>query len=331
MKKQPLNPPVGLKLGRDFRSGFAAIVGQPNVGKSTLLNQILGEKIAIISPKPQTTRDRIVGIRHLDDAQIVFLDTPGIHEPHSKLNEAMVETALSTLSGADVVVFVVDAAWQASKGPDRILEGDQRILNHITAIARPTLLVLNKIDKTDKPLLLPVIDVWRKAFPFIAIIPTSATDGDGVEDLVAAVVQQLSPGPPYYPDDMVTDRSLRFLMAEVVREKLFVRLGQELPYSVVVEVEAWTEEERRVHIQALISVEKESQKKIVIGKGGDVLKEVGTAARLDMEAFLEKRVFLELFVRVETQWTTNDRALRRFGYLDGHAGKKSPKKPGVRR
>ncbi|NUN15110.1 MAG: GTPase Era [Myxococcales bacterium] len=327
MKKQTVTPTVGLQLGKDFRSGFAAIVGQPNVGKSTLLNQILGEKIAIISPKPQTTRDRIVGIKHLPDAQIVFLDTPGIHQPNSRLNEAMVETALASLAGVDVIVFVIDAAWQTSKGPEQILEGDQRILAHIAAVTRPTVLVLNKVDKIDKPLLLPAIDIWQKTFPFTAIIPTSAASGDGVQELVAAVVENLSSGPPFYPDDMVTDRSLRFLMAEVVREKLFLRLGQELPYSLVVEVESWAEEEQRVHIHALISVEKDSQKKIVIGKGGGVLKEVGTAARIEMESFLEKKVFLELFVRVDPQWTSNDRALRRFGYLEGHSGKKSSKKP----
>lgn len=300
-----------------FRSGFLTIVGQPNVGKSTLLNRILGEKIAITSPKPQTTRDRLVGIKHLPNAQVVFLDTPGIHDQKvSKLNEVMVQQALATLSEVDAVLLVVDAAWQASKDPTTPLESDLAILEQVRrAGARPTILVLNKVDKVDKALLLPMIDAWHRVHAFAAIVPLSAKAGDNLDRLYGPIVELLREGPPFYPDDMVTDRSLRFLMGEIVREKVFLQLGQELPYAIACEVEAWEETDALVRISAAIHVERDSQKKIVIGAKGAKIKAIGTAAREDMEAFLEKKVFLELYVRVEADWTQKRRSLDRFGYV----------------
>lgn len=302
---------------KSFRSGFLTIVGQPNVGKSTLLNQILGEKIAIISPKPQTTRDRIVGIKHLPGAQIVFLDTPGIHDSRaSKLNEVMVQQAVATLSDVDAILFVIDAAWQAAKDPANPLPGDVAILDAIRAAGtRPVILVLNKVDKIDKELLLPLIDGWQRQHPFAAIVPLSAKTGSNLDRLYKPILDLLNEGPPYYPDDMVTDRSMRFLMAEIIREKVFLQLGQELPYAIAVEIEAWEETETLVRISAAIHVERDSQKKIVIGAKGARAKAIGTAARLDMEAFVEKKVFLELYVRVENDWTQKKRSLDRFGYV----------------
>lgn len=300
-----------------FRSGFLTIVGQPNVGKSTLLNRILGEKIAITSPKPQTTRDRLVGIKHLPNAQVVFLDTPGIHDAKvSKLNEVMVQQALATLSEVDGVLLVIDAAWQAAKDPTAPLEGDLLILEQIRrAGARPTILVLNKVDKVDKALLLPMIEAWNQVHAFAAIVPLSAQHGDNLDRLYTPIVELLRDGPPFYPDDMVTDRSLRFLMGEIVREKVFLQLGQELPYAAAVEVEAWEETDVLVRISVAIHVERDSQKKIVIGAKGARIKAIGIAAREDMEAFLEKKVFLELYVRVEADWTQKRRSLDRFGYV----------------
>ncbi|GMV44145.1 MAG: GTPase Era [Myxococcales bacterium] len=300
-----------------FKSGFLTIVGQPNVGKSTLLNQILGEKIAITSPKPQTTRDRIVGIKHLPGAQIVFLDTPGIHDAKSsKLNEVMVQQAVATLSQVDGILLVIDAAWQVAKDPATPLAGDVAILDAIRAAgSRPVILVPNKVDKVDKASLLPLIDGWQRLHPFAAVVPLSAKDGANVERLLPAITALLREGPPFYPDDMVTDRSLRFLMAEIIREKVFLQLGQELPYAIAVEVEAWEETDTLVRISAAIHVERETQKKIVIGAKGARAKAIGTAARLDMEAFLEKKVFLELYVRVEEDWTQKRRSLDRFGYV----------------
>lgn len=300
-----------------FKSGFLTIVGQPNVGKSTLLNQILGEKIAITSPKPQTTRDRIVGIKHLPGAQIVFLDTPGIHDAKSsKLNEVMVQQAVATLSQVDGILLVIDSAWQVAKDPATPLAGDVAILDAIRAAgSRPVILVPNKVDKIDKASLLPLIDGWQRLHPFAAVVPLCAKDGANVERLLPVITALLKEGPPFYPDDMVTDRSLRFLMAEIIREKVFLQLGQELPYAIAVEVEAWEETDTLVRISAAIHVERESQKKIVIGAKGARAKAIGTAARLDMEAFMEKKVFLELYVRVEEDWTQKRRSLDRFGYV----------------
>ena len=305
-----------------FRSGYLTIVGQPNVGKSTLLNQILGEKIAITSPKPQTTRDRLVGIKHLPGAQIVFLDTPGIHaERVSKLNEVMVDAAIATLSEVDLVVFVVDAAWQVAHGEP--IEGDLAVLEAIQRSGKPAILALNKVDKVQKERLLPVIAAWKDLHTFEEIIPLSATQGSNVAELVAAAAERLPEGPPYFPEDMVTDRSMRFLMAEVIREKLFLRLGQELPYAVAVEIEDWKDVETLTRIMAVIHVERDSQKKIVIGAKGARIKDVGTLARQDMEAFLGRKVFLELFVRVEPDWTQKVRSLERFGYKVAAPGRKS--------
>ena len=299
-----------------FRSGYATIIGAPNAGKSTLLNAILGEKIAIATPKPQTTRDAIVGIRHHDEGQIVFVDTPGIHQARGRLNKAMVKNALNSLGQVDVVLFMVDGARQASQGNGDTLERDTAVLEQLKDCGKPIVLLLNKIDKMKKAEALPLIDAWREQFDFHAIIPVSAIKKRGFEQVERELIGLLPEGPPLFPDDMVTDRSLRFLVSEVIREKLFMQLEQEMPYSIVVEVEAWNEGARRTDIQAVIHVERDSQKGIVVGARGQRIKAVGTAARKEIEKMLDKRVYLELFVRVESKWSESMRSLERFGYLD---------------
>ena len=306
----------------DFRSGYATLVGAPNAGKSTLLNAILKEKIAITTPKPQTTRDAIVGIKHLPNAQIVFVDTPGIHRAKGKLNKVMVQNAIDSLSTVDVVVFVVDAARHSRQGREgEILHRDEGVLKHLHSANKPVILLLNKIDRIKKGEVLPLIATWGELFPFEAIIPVSAKKGDGLNEVFAELRSRLPAGPPLFPDDMVTDRSMRFLTAEIIREKLFFQLDQEMPYAIAVEVEAWTETKQRADIQAVIHVERASQKRIVVGSKGSRVKEVGIAARKELERMLEKKVRLELFVRVETKWSESMRSLERFGYLE-REGKK---------
>jgi GTP-binding protein Era len=299
---------------QEFRSGYVAIVGAPNAGKSTLLNRILGEKIAITTPKPQTTRDNIVGIKHLSDSQIVFVDTPGIHQARSKLNKMMVRNALSALEGVDVVYLVIDVALQVRHGADKIGPEDSRIVRMLRQAEAKTVLVLNKIDSVKKPMILPVIAAWQDALPFVAVMPISARKGHGVDALIQETMSHLKVGPAYFSEDMVTDRPMRFIAAEFIREKLFLQLGLEIPYSVAVEIEDWTEEEKKVEIHALIHVEKDSQKRIVVGAKGQRIKEVGIAAREAIERFMEKQVYLKLFVHVEDKWTRSDKALYRFGY-----------------
>jgi len=299
-----------------FRSGYATLIGAPNAGKSTLLNAILGEKIAITTPKPQTTRDAIVGIHHREEGQIVFVDTPGIHRAKGRLNKAMVKNALDSLGQVDIVIFMVDGARQASQGKGLPLERDTAVLEQLRDVGKPVVLLLNKTDKMNKADALPLIDAWRELYEFQAIIPVSARRKNGLEQLESEIIALLPEGPPLFPDDMVTDRSLRFLVAEVVREKLFMQLEQEMPYSIAVEVEAWKETSRRAEIQAVIHVERDSQKRIVVGAGGKMIKAIGTSARKEIEKMLDKHVFLELFVRVESKWSESMRSLERFGYLD---------------
>lgn len=293
----------------NFRSGFVAIVGRPNVGKSTLLNRILGEKIAITSPKAQTTRNRILGIHTEPGAQILFLDTPGIHRPQGRLNKFMVDQALSACSEVDVVLFLAEANIPLGEGDDfvlRVLEGNKA----------PVILAINKIDRVAKPDLLPRIDEWSRRFDFREIVPLSALTGEGVEELVGVVRALLPEGQPYYPEEMITDLPERFIVAEMVREQVLRQTREEIPYGVAVSIEKFEEKPDRglVVINAVIHVERDTHKRIVVGKGGSMIRSIGQGARKDIERLLDCRVFLELFVRVDRNWTESQRLLREFGY-----------------
>lgn len=293
-----------------FKSGFVSIIGRPNVGKSTLLNLILGEKLAIISPKPQTTRNRILGIKNLPAGQIVFLDTPGIHQSPLKLNQAMVKTALATYNEVDVICFLIEA-----HRPDH--EENEFVLKTLEKVSKPVFLVINKIDLVRKEDLLPIIEKYSSRRPFAQIIPISALLGDGVDILVNELWQILPAGPKYFPDDMVTDLPERFLVAELIREKVFQLTREEIPYATAVVVEEFKEREDKnlIVIKATIQVERESQKGIIIGEKGRMLKEIGQRARAEIEALLGAKVFLELWVKVEKNWREDPRALRRLGLI----------------
>ncbi|MBW2107777.1 MAG: GTPase Era [Deltaproteobacteria bacterium] len=290
-----------------FRSGFIGIVGAPNVGKSTLLNRVVGQKIAITSSKPQTTRHRILGIAHRPNAQLIFLDTPGIHRAKGPLNRLIVDVAMKVLKGVDLVLWVVDATV-----------GDERsnglILDSLKKIALSAVLAINKVDLLDKEVLLSQIARWDQAYSFEAIVPISALEGTQVEDLVLVMERALPEGPRYYPEDSVTDVPERFIAGELIREKVFRMTGQEIPYAVAVTVEAFKKRSDRdlVDIEATIHVERESQKPIIIGAGGHKLKRIGTAARKDIEQMVGCRVFLKLWVRVQRNWTTDERVIRRL-------------------
>lgn len=293
---------------KKFRSGFVAIVGRPNVGKSTLLNKILGEKIVITSDKPQTTRNRIQGIHNVPGGQIVFIDTPGIHRAKSQLNKFMVEEALSAVQGVDVILYLVDGAADPAKETGMIREV-------LAGVSAPVILVLNKIDLFPKSDLLERLLAYGDVFPFKEIIPVSAYSGDGVDQLVQLVHGLLPEGPCYFPDDILTDLPERFIVAEIIREKIFRLTHDEVPYSVAVVVDSFKERpDGLVSIQATINVERDSQKGIVIGRKGEMLKRVGTQARQEIERLLDTKVFLELFVRVSGEWSENSRMLKEFGY-----------------
>jgi len=293
-----------------FKSGFISILGRPNVGKSTLFNRILGEKIAIVTEKPQTTRNRILGIKNVEGAQLIFLDTPGLHEGESELNKRMVKTALSTGRDSDVLLFLTEATSPP-------LEEDRKMLEYLKLSKGIPFLVINKIDLVKKETLLPLMDQYQKLFPFEKMIPLSALQGDGIEILINEIVRVLPEAPPYFPEDMLTDQTERFLVSEIIREKVIQHSYQEIPYVTAVTIESFKElaEKNLVVIQATIYVEKESQKKILIGKGGQKLKKIGEWSRKEIEAFLEKRVFLELWVKVEKNWTRNPRVLDSLGYF----------------
>lgn len=293
-----------------FKSGFTAIIGAPNVGKSTLLNRILEDKIAIVSPRPQTTRNRILGVLHRPQSQIIFLDTPGIHKSEKALNRKMVETAIAAISDVEIILVMIDAAKPDPASESLLLEklpGNRR---------KPVILAINKIDKVKKPDLLQLIDHWSKAYPFAEIVPISAAEGAQVPELINLLENLLPQGPPYFPEDMITDMPERFVAAEMIREKIFALTGQEIPFSTAVTIESFVEESDRdmVRIHAVIHVERESQKGIIIGKGGAMLKAVGQAARIEIERMVGMKVFLKLFVRVEKNWSNDARALRRLGY-----------------
>ncbi len=298
-----------------YRSGFVAIIGRPNVGKSTLMNRILGERIAITTHKPQTTRQRIVGVRHFDDGQIVYLDTPGIHQAKGKLNRYMIDTAIATMQEGDVVYFMMEVGPKFTKRED-MGEGNRRILEELAKAGRPVFLVINKVDLESKEALLPFIDRQRNMFEFDQIHLVSARTGDGVEQLVTSTRELMPEGPPYYPEDMVTDRTMRFLASEIVREKTMLVLRDEVPYSLGVFIQRFLELDggTRYHIDADLVIERESQKGIVIGKGGATLKKIGEKARKDLERFFESEVGLKLFVRVRKNWTDDPHSLDELGY-----------------
>jgi GTP-binding protein Era len=290
-----------------FKSGFIAIVGRPNVGKSTLLNAILGEKIVIVSSKPQTTRNAVRGVKNLDGAQMVFVDTPGIHRGRGRMSEFMVGEALSALNEVDVVLYMVDASRKMG-------EEETFILDKLRGVKAPVVLAINKIDSVSRQSLLPLITRFSRRMDFKDVVLISALKEDGTEKLVELLKELLPEGPEYYPLDMVTDQPERFLVAELVREKVFELTKEEIPYSIAVEIEEFKESEDIVRIGAVINVERKSQKGIVIGKGGLMLKQVGSEARVDMEKLLGKKVFLKLFVKVTRDWSKNDRDLKEFGY-----------------
>jgi GTP-binding protein Era len=295
------------------RAGYVAIAGRPNAGKSTLLNRLLGMPIAAVSRRPQTTRNRLLGMYNRDDVQIVFVDTPGIHEAHSLLNRRMVETALSATAETDVLVLLADARRESP---------DEELIATLDPSRRPTVLALNKVDRVEKTALLPRIAAWSAAAPWAAIVPISALDGDGVGELIGEVSKRLPESPPYFPKDQVTDASERFIVSEIVREKLFATLDQELPYATAVEIERFVEDDGkgRARIEARIWVERESQKPIVIGKGGATVKRIGSLARVDIERLLDRPVFLGLTVSVKADWTRDRRSMERLGGFVGTGG-----------
>ncbi len=294
---------------KQFHSGFAAIVGRPNVGKSTLLNAILGEKIVITSDKPQTTRNRIQGIHNLSHGQIVFVDTPGVHRAKSRLNRSLVDTAMEAMQGVDVVLFLVEANSSPAVEKELLLE-------MLAGVTVPVFMIINKVDLVEKERLLQAIETYSTLFPFREIVPISAQKGDGVERLVELVCGYLPEGPAYFPDDILTDLPERFVVAEMVREKVFRLTHDEVPYSVAVQVESFKERPGGgvIAISAAIIVERDSQKGIIIGKRGDMLKRIGTAARIEIEKFLAEKVYLELFVKVSRDWSDNPQKLKEFGY-----------------
>jgi len=290
-----------------FKSGFAVILGAPNVGKSTLLNRLLGEKISITSRKPQTTRNKILGVFHMPEAQIVFLDTPGVHAAKDIFNIRIVELALSSIGDVDMVLMIADV-----NKPDRISE--KILLKTLSATNKPVILALNKIDRQKSLNIASITEQWSSVYSFEAIVPISAKFGFGIEKLMAAIVNILPPGPPFFSEDTLTDMPLRFIVSEIIREKVFRLTGEEIPYSIAVTVEKYEEKNNLSVIHAVIHVEKNSQKGIIIGKQGQMLKKIGQDSRKDIEKLLGHPIFLNLFVRVQKNWSKDTKALRKFGY-----------------
>lgn len=292
-----------------FQSGFIVLIGRPNAGKSTLLNRLLGRKLAIVSNKPQTTRNRILGIKNLPGAQIIFLDTPGIHRPRSRLNQALVKTALAALKEVDGVCLLIEA-----DRPDH--PENELVLESLRGTARPVFLLINKIDLVPKGDLLPIMERFSRRRSFARIIPISALRGEGADVLLDELRQILPEGPRLFPEEMITDLPERFLAGELIREKVFRLTREEIPYATAVEVEEFKEREEKnlIALKAVIRVERESQKGVLIGKKGQMLKEIGRLAREDLEALLGAKVFLELWVKVEKNWREDPRALRRMGF-----------------
>lgn len=298
-----------MSVSEGHRTGFVAIVGRPNVGKSTLLNRLVGQKVAIVTAKPQTTRNRILAIANSDSAQMIFFDTPGIHKPKHEMNRRMVELAVQSLKRVDLALLVIDVTQPFGSGDEYVLE---RVRQAGVAGVK-VVLAINKIDRVRKPEILPAIEEYRRRLEFADIVPISALSGDNVDALASVLEKHLPEGDPLYPPDTLTDLPERFFAAEIVREKVLELTRQEIPYTTAVLVDAWEENEKLTRIEATILVERDSQKGILVGKGGSMLKAIGTAARADIEAFLATRVFLGLYVKVRTDWRENDRLLSELG------------------
>lgn len=286
-----------------MKSGFVSLLGRPNAGKSTLLNRIVGQKLAIVSDKPQTTRTRVVGVRNYAEGQVVFVDTPGVHKPTHRLNVRMVDIALESMREVDVIALIVDASVKPGKG-------DRYMLDLLKDTTQPAILVLNKVDLVAKQKLLPIIDHYRQAHSFAEIVPASAVDGTNVDVLERLFLEHLPEGEPMYPPDYVTDQTERFFAAEIVREQVLQLTHDELPFSTAVVVDRFDEaNDQRVALYCTILVDRESQKPIVIGKAGAMIKQIGTAARAELEQYLEKRVYLDLHVKVKSEWRDDERML----------------------
>ena len=294
------------KKEQTHRSGFVNIVGNPNVGKSTLMNLLVGERVSIITSKAQTTRHRIMGIVNTPELQIVYSDTPGVLRPNYKLQESMLEFSESALGDADVLLYVTDTVETADK--------NEFFLERVRGVKCPVLLLINKVDLTTQAELEALVERWHQELPEAEIIPLSALNNFNVQPLKKRIESLIPPSPPYFEKDALTDKPARFFVTEIIREKILLYYQKEIPYSVEVVVESFKEEDERIHIQALIVVERDSQKGIIIGHRGVALKKVGTMARRDMERFFEKKIFLELFVKVEKDWRNRDKILRAYGY-----------------
>lgn len=292
---------------KEYKCGFIAIVGAPNAGKSTLLNRIIGEKIAITSKKPQTTRNRILGILNRPYSQMVFVDTPGVHRTSKVFNSRIVDAAITAMGDADLILLVVDAS-----APDH--DSEEYTAKKLKEFNKPVILALNKTDAVHKPFLLDLMKKWAGLHDFAEIIPISAEKGDQVDVLLDSMEKVLPESPALFPEDQLTDLPERFLCAEIIREKVFRLTGDEIPYATAVTIESFSEEPKIVRIEAAIHVERESQKGIIIGKGGLKLKEIGSASRADLEEFLGSKVFLKTFVRVQKNWTRDGKSLKNFGY-----------------
>ena len=293
---------------KTFKSGFVAIIGRPNVGKSTVLNRLVGEKVAIVTQKPETTRNKIQGILTRDDAQVVFIDTPGIHKPTNLLGKQITQVAKDVLIEADLIVFILDV----TKG---ITSEDMIIFNLVKAAKKPAILLINKIDLRSKSLALPLIEEGARLYDFRDIIPTSAANGDNMDALLKKVIEYLPEGPKYFPDSQFTDKTEQFMVGEMIREKALELTHEEVPHSVAVLIEEFTERPKKlVYIRAVIYVERHSQKKILVGHKGQMLKSIGESARRDIQKFLNRHAYLELWVKVHENWRKDPNALKMFGY-----------------
>ncbi len=298
-------------MSNKFKSGFVSLIGRPNVGKSTLMNCLIGEKIAIISSKPQTTRNKIQSIRTTDDMQVIFIDTPGLHTPKSKLGNYMVKSAENTLSNVDIVMYLIEPY-------EKIKDSDRAILERLDKVKAPVFLIINKIDTVEKPELLKVIEAYSKEYPFKEIIPISALKNKNTEDLLNAIKKYIPEGPKYFPDDMITDQPERQIVAEIIREKALYLLQDEIPHGIAVEITSMKPRKDKdiTDIEATIYCERETHKGIIIGKQGSMLKKIGSNARRDIERFIAGSVNLQIWIKVKKDWRDSDFLLKNFGYDD---------------